>query len=81
MKSTIRSTLRDLAALIAAVSAIGLGSSLLTGCTSDSSAPPQDEKALQAQYQADAEKEIDETNADTAMNDLEDEINGDAAEE
>ncbi len=79
---TLIGSLGGAAALLATLATIGLGSSLLVGCGSDAGgAPAQDEKALKAQYQAEAEKSIDEKNADTKLGDLEMEIDSDAAQE
>ncbi len=75
---------RGLAALLGMLAAIGLGSSLFTGCTSDSgggSAPPADEKALKAQYQAEADKQINEKNADQVLDQLEKDVDSDTAQE
>ncbi len=80
----IFNSLGRLAALLGILAMIGLGSHLLTGCSSDSgteSTPPVDEKALKAEYQAEAEKQINEKNADKALGDLEKEIDSDTSEE
>ncbi len=77
-------SLARLAASLGILAAIGLGSSLLGGCTSDNggaSAPAVDEKALKAQYEAEAEKQIDEKNAEAVLGDLEKEIDSDASQE
>ena len=85
MKAKVRiHPLESLAALLGILGLIGLGSTLLGGCTSDSggsSAPAVDEKALKAKYEAEAEKQIDEKNADAVLGDLEKEIDSDAAQE
>jgi hypothetical protein len=76
--------LESLAAFLGILAVIGLGSTLLGGCTSDgggNSTPGVDEKALKAKYEAEAEKQIDEKNADAVLGDLEKEIESDAAEE
>lgn len=81
MTKIIRS-LRGLTTLLGILAMVGLGSALLTGCPSgEESAPPIDEKALKAQSEADAAKQIDEKNADTVLKDLEKEIESDTATE
>jgi hypothetical protein len=74
----------SLTTFLGVLSVICMGSSLFTGCTSGSgsgSAPPVDEKALKAQYQAEAEKQINEKNADEVLSDLEKEIDADSSQE
>ena len=85
MKAKIRiHPLGSLAALLGILAVIGLGSIMLGGCTSNNggnSSPAVDEKALKAQYEMEAEKQIDEKNADAVLDDLEKEIESDASEE
>jgi hypothetical protein len=75
-------SLRGPITLLGGIAMISLGSTLLTGCPSSetSSTPPVDEKAIKAQAETDAAKQIDEKNADTVMKDLEKEINSDTEE-